>query len=167
MDGAAASVRRFSVLVPGLRTKNKNAREHFAVKAKRVRHERAETRRCLNDRSHRCPFAPPLVVTLSRLSSAHMDSDNVVGALAAVRDEVAAWLGIDDRHDDLVEYRYRREKCPRGEAGVRIVISPHDGAVAASTLPAPPARPDSTGRARVGSSAKTRGRPRETRETEV
>lgn len=117
---------RFEVLVPGLHTKNKNARENPWQKASRVKHERAQTRFFLNARALRCPLAPPLVVTLSRFSPVHMDSDNVVGALAAVRDEIAAWLGIDDRHDDLVEYRYRREKCARGVCGVRIQIARKD-----------------------------------------
>lgn len=120
---ASAAPHRFIVLVPGLHTKNKNARENPWVRAARIKHEREQTRLFLNHRSIRCPFAPPLVVTLSRLSAVHMDSDNVVGALAAVRDEVAAWIGIDDRHDDLVEYRYQREKCARGTCGVRIEIA--------------------------------------------
>ncbi len=111
-----------TVEVPGLATKNKNAREHWRVRAKRIAAERAIVRVCLGSCVRPCP--PPMVVTLTRLSSAHMDSDNVVGALAAVRDEVAAFLGIDDRHDDLVEYRYQSEKCRRGKCGVRIAIAP-------------------------------------------
>lgn len=119
---------RFEVLVPGLATKNKNAREHRFVKAKRVKHERQQTRFFLDARSLTCPFSPPMVVTLSRLSSAHMDDDNVVGALAHVRDEVAAWIGIDDRHRHLVEYVCRAEKCARGTCGVRIEVRQREGA---------------------------------------
>jgi hypothetical protein len=67
-----------------------------------------------------------------------MDSDGVVGAMKSVRDEIAAWLGVDDRHDNLVEYRYGQEKTKtnrvtdpvtgevsrRSEFGVRIEVSP-------------------------------------------
>lgn len=35
---------------------------------------------------------------------------------------VAAWVGIDDRHDDLVEYRYAQERGPKGRHAVRISI---------------------------------------------
>jgi hypothetical protein len=113
---------RFAVVVP-VRTIGQNAREHFRVKAARVKAERHMVRLMLNARAVRCPLQPPLVVTLTRLSSARMDSDGVVGAMKSVRDEVAAYLGIDDRHDDLVEYRYAQERCARGNFYVRIEIA--------------------------------------------
>ena len=46
------------------------------------------------------PYRPPplpLRVVLSRLAPrSHLDTDNLAGALKAVRDEVARWLGVDD-----------------------------------------------------------------------
>lgn len=110
-----------------IRTIGQNAREHFRVKAARVKAERFTVRLCLDSKSTRCPFAPPLVVTLTRLSPSRMDSDGVVGALKHVRDEVASWLKIDDRHDDLVEYRYAQCKAPRGVFAVRISVMPRRG----------------------------------------
>lgn len=114
--------RRFVVTVP-VRTIGQNAREHFRVKAARVKAERLAVRLCLNARSLRCPFAPPMVVTLTRLSNSRMDSDGVVGAMKSVRDEIAAWLGIDDRHDHLVAYDYAQAKAPRGVFAICIEIA--------------------------------------------
>lgn len=114
---------RFAVLVP-VRTTGQNAREHPMVRAKRIKAERSAVRMCLNARSLRCPLSPPLDVVLTRISSSRMDSDGVVGALKHTRDEIAAWMGIDDRHDDLVRYLYVQEKGPRGAFAVRIEIKP-------------------------------------------
>lgn len=114
---------RFEVLVP-VRTIGQNAREHFRVKAKRVRAERSAVRMTLNARSLTCPLAPPLDVVLTRVSCGRMDSDGVVGAMKSVRDEVAAWIGIDDRHDHLVRYLYAQDKGPRGTFAVKIEVKP-------------------------------------------
>ena len=77
--------------VPGL-----NAREHYTVRAKRVRKEREAVAWTLKAA---CRPPTPCSVRLTRLApSGGVDDDNLVGALKAVRDEIAAWLGIDDRH---------------------------------------------------------------------
>lgn len=39
----------------------------------------------------------PLIVTMTRCGANPMDDDNLAGAFKAVRDAIAAWLGIDDR----------------------------------------------------------------------
>jgi hypothetical protein len=111
----------FVVFVP-VRTVGQNGREHYAVKAKRIRAERDIVRKVLDARSLECPWRPPLTVTLTRYSSGHMDSDGHIGALKSVRDEVAAWLRVDDRFDSLVEYVYRQSNAARGYFGVRIEI---------------------------------------------
>lgn len=121
--GFLASTRALSIVVTvPIRTRNQNAREHYAVRAKRVKEERRVTRLCLDARSLRCPFQPPIVVTLTRGSSGRMDSDGVVGACKSIRDEVSAWIGIDDRHDELVEYRYARARTERGVHWVKIEV---------------------------------------------
>lgn len=96
--------------VPGL-----NAREHFRVKAKRVKAEREATGWALKGK----PLPPiPCSVRLTRVSPRGVaDDDNLVGAMKAVRDEVAAWLGIDDKHRNQVRYVYEQA---RGPWGVRI-----------------------------------------------
>lgn len=50
-----------------------------------------------------CP-EPPLVVTMTRIGGKQMDTDNLAGSFKAVRDAVARFLGIDDRHAARVRY---------------------------------------------------------------
>jgi hypothetical protein len=105
-----------NVRVPQLLPKSLNSREHWRPKAARVKRERAAVRLVLTSRD--AP-ALPLTVTLVRCSPWLLDDDNAVGAMKAVRDEVAAWLGIDDR-DPQVTWRVEQEKCPRVGAGTVI-----------------------------------------------
>lgn len=96
-----------------------NNREHFRVRAKRTKAEREviawEIRKC-----QRPPI--PCSVLLTRIApSRGLDDDNLAGALKAVRDEVAVWLGVDDAHRDTVRYRYGQQ---RGPWGVRIQFGP-------------------------------------------
>jgi len=100
--------------VPGL-----NAREHFAVRSKRVRKEREAVAWILRDQPK--PLVPCTVVLTRVAPSAGVDDDNLVGALKGVRDEIAKWLGVDDRHRNQVRYRYAEA---RGEWGVRIDFGP-------------------------------------------
>lgn len=95
-----------------------NRREHWAVKAKRVKKERDVTRRVL---PRKWPGAPVLVVRLTRCSPRELDSDNLAGALKGIRDQVASWLRIDDG-SSLVEWRYSQEHRPatQGLPGVRV-----------------------------------------------
>ena len=56
--------------------------------------------------------ALPVVVTLTRLApSSGLDvGDNLEGSLKAVRDQIAEWLGVDDRDARVVwKYAQRRE----------------------------------------------------------
>lgn len=64
----------------------------------------------------------PLVVELTRLSAGVLDDDAVPGACKAVRDALAAWLGVDDKHRDRVRYRYEQAKCAKGEYGVLVRV---------------------------------------------
>lgn len=94
--------------VPGL-----NAREHFRVRAKRVKSERRAVAWCLVGK----PKPPiPCSCRITRVSPGHVpvDDDNLVGALKSVRDEVATWLGVDDRHSKQVKYLYEQKKGPWG-----------------------------------------------------
>lgn len=71
--------------------------------------------------SSREPPALPVVVTLVRCSPRLLDDDNAVGAMKAVRDEVAAWLGVDDR-DPRVRFVVEQEKVPRLRAGTVVRV---------------------------------------------
>lgn len=105
-----------------------NAREHFGARAKRVKFERQQTRWMLN--SIKRP-ALPCSVLLTRVSwSSGLDDDNLASALKSVRDEIAAWLGVDDRDRATVRYRYaqRRSSGPKQDAVMIEFGEPASGA---------------------------------------
>jgi copper chaperone CopZ len=67
----------------------------------------------------------PCVVTLTRVSPGRLDSDGVVGSMKFVRDAVARWIGVDDKHDDIVAYQYAQEHGK--EYGVRVAVQKVEG----------------------------------------
>jgi hypothetical protein len=96
-----------------------NAREHFHAKASRVRKEREAVAYVLGPRQR--PHVP-CSVTLTRVAPSNgLDDDNLAGSLKGVRDQVAHWLGVDDRHSLQVKYRYAQR---RGPWGVEIEFGP-------------------------------------------
>lgn len=102
--------------VPGL-----NAREPWQVRTGRVKRERKATAWLLKTITRP---ALPCSVILTRLSAGHMDDDNLPGALKSVRDEIAKWLGVDDRDRLTVRYVYRQRQVPRGQFGVEVEFGP-------------------------------------------
>lgn len=98
------------IVVP-IRTNNGlNAREHWRARSARVKHERLSTQLAIGGS---IKPQPPCVVTLTRVAPSNgLDDDNLPGALKAVRDQIAEWLGIDDRRRDLVLYSYRQRRGP-------------------------------------------------------
>jgi hypothetical protein len=92
---------------PGL-----NAREHWRARARRVKAERESAAWALIGK----PKPPtPCSVRLTRYAPSNgLDDDNLAGALKAIRDAVADWLGIDDKHADQVRYVYAQERAPWG-----------------------------------------------------
>lgn len=91
--------------VPGL-----NAREHWRARARRVRSERLAAGLVLN-RQPRPPI--PCTVRLTRVAPSNgLDDDNLAGALKAVRDQVAEWLGVDDKDHASVRYVYAQRRGP-------------------------------------------------------
>lgn len=108
--------------VPGL-----NAREDWRVKARRVKKEREAVAWVL--RSQPRPAIPCSVVLTRVAPSSGVDDDNLVGALKAVRDEIAKWLGVDDRKSLTVRYLYAQKRGPWGveiEWGPAVVGSQGD-----------------------------------------
>lgn len=100
------------IAIPIRTSSGLNAREHFAVRAKRVRKERAAVAWMLMG-AKKPPL--PCSVLLTRVApSSGLDDDNLAGALKSVRDEVARWLGVDDRHRQQVRYRYSQRRGPWG-----------------------------------------------------
>lgn len=108
-----------SIVVPISTPSAPNLREHWAVRARRVRMQRAAvgwTWRAAG-LSRSAPL--PCVVTLTRINRRRLDDDNLRGALKAVRDEVARLLGVDDGSDQI-EWRYAQ--ATDDPARVRIEI---------------------------------------------
>jgi hypothetical protein len=95
--------------------RGQNMREHYRVRANRVKEEREATKRAL------VPYVGSGVhlrhvdergarVTLMRpIARIALDSDNLSGAFKGVRDEVASFLGVDDRSERL-HWVYTQEK---------------------------------------------------------
>lgn len=93
--------------VPGL-----NARELWQVRSSRVKKERKAVAWALVGQK-RPPV--PCSVLLTRVApSGGVDDDNLPGALKGVRDQIAEWLGIDDRHRNQVRYVYAQKRGPWG-----------------------------------------------------
>lgn len=104
------------ILINGMRLgRGLNDREHHMQRSRRVKAERSQVAWVLAARNVDRP-EPPLLVTLTRIApSAGLDKgDNLNGSLKAVRDQVAAWLGVDDKLDHVVEYAYAQERGPWG-----------------------------------------------------
>lgn len=92
-----------------------NAREHWAVRAKRARTHRNETHwACKKLKRPKLPCT----ITLTRLGKKVLDDDNLAGSLKSCRDGVADWLGIDDG-DLRLTWVYRQAS---GSYAVRIEI---------------------------------------------
>jgi len=102
-----------------------NNHAHWRYRARRARAQRHTTRLALSSHLARAAVALPCVVSLTRLSTRTLDDDNLRGSLKHVRDEVAAWLGVNDA-DPVVQYKYGQAVCKRGSEGVRVEV--HFGA---------------------------------------
>lgn len=97
-------------------------REHYAVRAKRVKAERGATLAALLEHvdarlaldACAYPDDSGARITLHRpWARVPLDSDNLSGAFKGVRDEVASFLGVDDKSDRL-HWIYTQSKQPKG-----------------------------------------------------
>jgi len=64
----------------------------------------------------------PLVVTLTRLSSGHMDDDGIAASCKGIRDAVAKALGVNDGKRERIRFVYDERKVRRGVYGVEVRI---------------------------------------------
>ena len=106
------------VEIPGLRLVSEaNERGAWFAGAKRAADQRRVVGLVLRPRR---PPPLPCIVRIVRVAPCALDvGDNLSRAAKAVRDEIAAWLGVDDG-DDSVRWEVRGEVA-RGYA-VRITI---------------------------------------------
>ena len=106
------------IAVP-LRTRGSNARESWPARHGRVKRERSAVAWILA--TERRPSIPCTVLLTRCAPSAGLDDDNLRTALKGVRDQVAEWLGVNDRDSSRVRYLYAQV---RGAWGVRIEFGP-------------------------------------------
>ena len=102
--------------VPVVTKASNNSREHWAIRARRVKAEREATRVCFIEalRVFVRPN-PPCTVRLTRLSPRLLDDgDNLPSAMKGIRDQVADELGLANDRDPRVTWLYAQEK--RGKA---------------------------------------------------
>jgi hypothetical protein len=102
------------ILIPIRTAPGLNAREPWQARSRRVKKERSTTKLLLSQYSRP---AVPCSVLLTRIAPSNgLDDDNLAGALKGVRDQVAEWLGVDDRKSLQVRYRYAQKRGPWGVA---------------------------------------------------
>jgi hypothetical protein len=112
------------VVVPIRTISVANAREHWARTAKRTKSERTAVALLLRPRLRAYPHGAwvPSIVTITRIAPRELDSDNLARSQNAVRDEIAAQLGVDDR-DPRVIWRYVQRRGRVREYAVEITIT--------------------------------------------
>lgn len=110
-----------------------NLREHWGTRKRRVKAQRTATAMALlsaqtSDRiwqvRARLKRGEKLHVKLLRIAPRFLDTDNLAGALKAVRDEVAKQLGVSDSPDSPVTFGVGQTKPlrPKATPGVMILI---------------------------------------------
>jgi hypothetical protein len=98
-----------------------NMREHWRAKAGRVKAQRQVVKMAL-DGHVPMEFRRMYLyrVTLTRLAPRTLDGDNLQRSFKAVRDEVAACIGLDDG-DRRITWEYAQERSPAYGVRVRVV----------------------------------------------
>lgn len=86
-----------------------NAHTHWRVRQKRAKTQRAIVALVWAAQGHPRNRKPANVI-LTRLAPRRLDSDNAVGAMKHVRDEIALLCGFDDR-DESVRWQYAQERA--------------------------------------------------------
>lgn len=111
-------------LIAGETPSTANLREHWAKKARRMKDQRVSAHyRTIQAAQYEGVALREYggTVTLWRLAPRKLDSDNLAGALKAIRDGIAEALGVDDG-DPRITWRYEQERCKKGQQAVRVVV---------------------------------------------
>lgn len=102
-----------SLTIEGLRLgRGGNDRLHWRAK---VRQKNAEREAVAWQLAMEKPAKPsvPCIVTITRMSPGNgIDDDNLVSCAKAVRDQIAEWIGVDDRDSERVRYVVKQERGP-------------------------------------------------------
>lgn len=94
-------------VIPCKTVTESNAKEFWRVKYARSKQQRAITAQVV------APLEKPsipCVVQFTRVSRGIMDDDNLPSSIKHLRDEIAKWLGVDDRHRHIVRYEYDQRR---------------------------------------------------------
>lgn len=119
----AADLRKpVELALPILTVSEANQREHWAFKSKRHKEQRFACAMAIRPHAYRLRGMIPIVVTLTRISTGTLDTDNLAGAFKSCRDGIADAIGVNDRDTERVEYRYAQRKGKRGQRGIEIRI---------------------------------------------
>lgn len=119
MTAAIAIPDACAITIPVRTVSELNCRQHWAARARRAANQRSVTRMAARTGLTRPAF--PCSVRLTRIAPRALDDDNLRGALKAVRDGVADWLGINDR-DERVGWIYAQERGKPKQYAVHIEI---------------------------------------------
>lgn len=84
-----------------------NQRDHWAVKSSRVKTQRYCVWLFLSRRLYKANPSHKVDIFLTRIGKRFLDDDNLAGAFKAVRDEIAALIGIDDG-DSRLKWHYNQ-----------------------------------------------------------
>lgn len=105
------------VVIPIRLGRGGNDRKHWRAADRQKKGEKAWTAWMLFTQEKP---SMPCIVTITRIAPSNgVDDDNLAGSCKYVRDEIARWLGVDDKKSDVVRYQYRQE---RGPWSVRITL---------------------------------------------
>lgn len=108
------------VLVPIHTVSEANQRSHWRTKAGRVKRQREAVELLLRTNATKPAFDRARVL-LTRIAPKPLDTDNLQSAMKATRDQVAAWLGVDDG-SDAVKWECAQERGATKTYAVRIEV---------------------------------------------
>lgn len=94
---------------------NRASRQHWRVRQERAKGQKEAVGLFLGAYSQWLAGAVPCAVHITRLGPRDLDDDNLQGAAKAVRDALAAMMGVDDRAGQGVEWNAVAQR--RGEQG--------------------------------------------------
>lgn len=110
-----------SVTMPIKAVSVANLREHWAKRAARTKNHRILAWGLLREADKGPRLLGACEVVMTRIAPRNLDDDNLRGALKAVRDGVADWLGVKD-NDPRVRWQYAQARGKPNEYAVRVEI---------------------------------------------
>ncbi len=102
-----------------------NKREHWSITSRRKRNERNAVRVFCDELRRWREVSTDISVTMVRVAPRCLDDDNLAGSFKAIRDEIAALIGRDDKPGSGVSWAYEQYSGGRGR--YRVIIEVTDG----------------------------------------